>query len=831
MSAGGEQEKLLNYNGTVLVFQLLKVKSAEGGADKLATLHFRRMAFNPAAGVFHQTSTGFLNIPAIYAGAEIISCSCVADSRTGMNLPCILLGKTKKHKETKYLLLLLHASDELECYLHFKWDYKMKDDIHLVAGPMVLWRHGNQLFYVSSTTRIVLSAPVQFSSIKWAGEIENEGIVVIGINRTHVSDDHDAKSHSILDSVIWHSEFTVYAVEKQEVMNATAFLPHAYSSVVTCMHIHVCRTETVSGQFRTSVVAATRSNQLVWFQDGVPGNVFQLPGRGDLPCQVHAASTGRGDLLLLVTFASSNVCAVWKDTWQVAFSWQNVKSVLVDDFIASGNEQILLLFKNSSANSDCLNIFRITDFGEVNYTSDTSECKEHIPAEDDIQENRFLTIQALEARLQESLVSLWDERENPLSSSDKEAVFPTEDPERLMENMWQRVVDTSLVVGVKINHNAGSTLNDFSLSLVMEQNFSNDSPVTKCYSNVLRVTSLASETPKAVRDMEPLPKRIKRSCYSKKDSKKEFNEQHLSETHANLFQTVTAVTDLMPLLTLQNVSCVVLLHVRKRIHEDEYSEESEMLTFPCGRISIGLEDISKDKYVVHSLLDDHQHTDTVEDFYAILAAYYKYSFQIFSSDCTLAPVNIWLLEQMQCNPILECPEYLHCSRQGRLYGTIFKWNPRTPCEGTLTLFCRNQTILFQCLHKLIGILPSTCVPRLLSFGSKDSLTENLALSLEKEMLALRSSVTSAVSEIERESTWKHRSEKKMSIATSGSLSKEEVQQYREELQNEQKQSTLQMNLTVSSALYRRIMWKIAQIQVNSDSVVWRLSNSLQLYFA
>lgn len=50
----------------------------------------------------------------------------------------------------------------------------------------------------------------------------------------------------------------------------------------------------------------------------------------------------------------------------MASKWQNVKSVLVDDFIGSGSEQLLLLFKDDS-NTDVLSTFKITDLGEVNY--------------------------------------------------------------------------------------------------------------------------------------------------------------------------------------------------------------------------------------------------------------------------------------------------------------------------------------------------------------------------------------------------------------------------------------------------------------------------------
>lgn len=50
----------------------------------------------------------------------------------------------------------------------------------------------------------------------------------------------------------------------------------------------------------------------------------------------------------------------------MASKWQKVKCVLVDDFIGSGSEQLLLLFKDDS-NTDVLSTFKITDLGEVNY--------------------------------------------------------------------------------------------------------------------------------------------------------------------------------------------------------------------------------------------------------------------------------------------------------------------------------------------------------------------------------------------------------------------------------------------------------------------------------
>lgn len=50
----------------------------------------------------------------------------------------------------------------------------------------------------------------------------------------------------------------------------------------------------------------------------------------------------------------------------------------------------------------------------------------------------------------EGLVSLWDDEENPADSLSKETSLESQVPEHFTEELWQRVVGDSLVVGVKL---------------------------------------------------------------------------------------------------------------------------------------------------------------------------------------------------------------------------------------------------------------------------------------------------------------------------------------------------------------------------------------------
>ncbi|XP_064331147.1 Fanconi anemia group B protein [Phalacrocorax carbo] len=860
----GEQEQFLSYNGEVLIFQLSKAKHVEGAADKTTNLCVRRMAFNRDTKLFVQKSSGVFSMRASHFKTEIICCSCTTDSRTGIILPCILVKKKKQNNVVKYLLLLLHSSNQFEQSFHFKLDYELKEDIRLFAGPSVLWRHANKLFYISCDTGMVLSAPVELSSVVWTGEIEDEGTVVLGIRRACLPENEDEDEFSTSDRAIWGSEFFGYAIETQKMLTGTCFMPRAYSRVVSS--VYVCKNEIVKKQLRISLVAVTHKNQLIWFQDGLPKGVCELPYEN--PCSVKPAVTSSNDLLFMVSFASGNICVVQRrDSLQVASKWQKVKSVLVDDFIGSGSDQLLLIFKDEP-NTDVLSTFKITDLGEVNYASDINY-KHDVPAAEGLQENGLLTVQALKIRLQagctsvrelqqhlrlkkkvivescralidlveerthilpsateEGLVSLWDDVENPPHSLSKETSLASKVPEHFKEKLWQRVVGDSLVVGVKLTESFYLSLSDVSLSLVMDRDFSSISPTIECQNKIIKLNKAFSALAVSSCEIEPPPKKLKLDLRSKNDLKKEFPKRCL-RVQMDGAKTVIAVTSLAPLLAFHRVCCVVLLHAKKQKHQKDSLQESKKITVHCGRIFLSLEDISDGKYSVKMLKDNSYCTGSMEDILAILGVSVRFSFQIVSSDYTLTPVNSWLLGEMECTPFKECHDNIFCHKAGNMYGTVFNWTLKSPFEGVLTLFCRNLTVLFQCLHSLTRVLPPNCDVKLLRRGSKGVLTEKLALALEKEMLTSRSSFFSKESKAENSLTWGNDPAKKISDAPVAALldSEEGVQQFRKLLRNEREECALSMNRTMNGALYQEIALKITEAQLNTDMIVWRLSKS------
>uniref|UniRef100_A0A2K5WJ33 FA complementation group B n=1 Tax=Macaca fascicularis TaxID=9541 RepID=A0A2K5WJ33_MACFA len=819
--SSNKQERLLCYNGQVLVFQLSKGNFADKEPTKTPILHVRRMVFDRGTKVFVQKSTGFFTIKEENSHLKIMCCNCVSDFRTGINLPYIVIQNNKKNNVFEYFLLILHSTNKFEMRLSFKLGYEMKDGLRVLNGPLILWKHVKTFFFISSQTGKVASVSGNLSSIQWAGEIENLGMVLLGLKECCLSEEECTQEPSKSDYAVWNTKFCVYSLESQEVLSDTYIIPPAYSSVVTC--VHICATEIINHQLRISLIALTRRNQLISFQNGTPKSVCQLPF-GD-PCAVQLMDSGGGNLFFVVSFMSNNACAVWKENFQVAAKWEKLSLVLIDDFIGSGTEQVLLLFKDS-LNSDCLASFKITDLGKINCSicfSSFRELRQHLFLKEKIISKSYKALINLvqgkddntSSAEEECLVPLWGEEENSVHISDEKLSDNFQDSEQLVEKIWYRVMDDTLVVGVKTTSSLKLSLNDVTLSLLMDQAHDSRFRLLKCQNRVIKLSTNPFPAPYLKPDEIGLEaKRVKLTPDSKKEES--FVCEHPSKKEC--VQIITAVTSLSPLLAFSKFCCTVLLHIMER--ESGNCPKDRYVV--CGRVFLSLEDLSTGKYLL--TFPKKKPIEHMEDLFALLAAFHKSCFQIMSPGYALNSMKVWLLEHMKCEIIKEFPEVYFCERPGSFYGTLFTWKQRTPFEGILIIYSRNQTVMFQCLHNLIRILPINCFLKNLKSGSENFLIDNMAFTLEKELVTL-SSLSSAIAK--HESNFMQRCEvskgKSSVVVAALSDRRENIHPYRKELQREKKKM-LQMNLKVSGALYREITLKVAEVQLKSDFAAQKLSN-------
>ncbi|XP_053435955.1 Fanconi anemia group B protein [Nycticebus coucang] len=849
--SSNKQERFLCYNGEVLVFQLSKGNFSDKETAKTSLLHVRRMVFDRETRSFVQKSTGFFSIKGENSHFKIICCNCVSDFRTGINLPCVLIQSNEK-KVFRYFLLFLHSTNKFEKRLSFKIGHELKDTLRVLDGPFVLWRHARTFFCMSSETGKVITLSVNFSSIVWIGEIENVGMVLLGKKECYLSEEGCTQEASESDYAISNTKFCVYSLESEEVLSDTYIIPPAYSSVVTCVHVRTI--EIINDQLRISLIALTQKNQLISFQNGTPKRVCQLPF-GD-PCAVHLMDIGGGNFFFIVSFRSSDACAVWEKNFQVAAKWENISIVLIDDFIGAGTEQLLLFFKDS-LNSDWLTSFQITNLENINYSSEPLDCSEDDLFEDK-EDNRHLVIPPLESRIKVGVASvqglqqhillkdkiilqsskalmnliqgkddntssikegclalLCGKEENSVDTFDEKVPDNFQDSKQLVEKIWYRVIDDSLVVGVKTTSSLELSQNDATLSLLMDQAPASSSRLIKCQSRVIKLSMDSLPEPHLMPyEIGSEAKKIKLTLDSEK------KESFLCEqpSKKKYVQIITAVTSLSPLLAFSKFCCIVLLHITER-ENDDYPQDRYI---QCGRLFVRLEDLSSGKCLLtfpKKKLIEHK-----EDLFALFAAFHKSCFQITSPGYPLKAMKAWLLELMKCEVIKEFPEVCFCKRPGNFYGTLFKWKQRTLFEGILIIYSRNQTVLFQCLHKLISALPINCSLRNLKLENEDFLIDYMALSLEKELVIL-GSLSSSSAKVDSNFMQRCEASKGKSSVVAAALpdKEKEIHWYRKEVQRAKKKMS-RTKPKVSGALYRALTLKVAEVQLKSDLTAHKLTN-------
>ncbi|XP_041127525.1 Fanconi anemia group B protein-like [Polyodon spathula] len=154
-------------------------------------------------------------------------------------------------------------------------------------------------------------------------------------------------------------------------------------------------------------------------------------------------------------------------------------------------------------------------------------------------------------------------------------LFETSNTEDIFENytfmdkVWQQVVDDSWVVGVKLTESACLSLDDVSLSLLMDQDIYTAPAVIQSQSNVLQFSKSPFSGSFPQCQTEPLAKKMRLASEKWGRFRHRYIEKSCSEFHRSQTQTVTTVTDLSPLLAFSNLNCSVMLHATiNTIHKD-----------------------------------------------------------------------------------------------------------------------------------------------------------------------------------------------------------------------------------------------------------------------
>uniref|UniRef100_A0A8C5KJY0 Fanconi anemia, complementation group B n=1 Tax=Jaculus jaculus TaxID=51337 RepID=A0A8C5KJY0_JACJA len=695
------QGRLLCYNGEVLVFHLKEGDFADNRPANGSILHVRRMVFDGQTRKFILKSTGFYNMKENHSNLKIVSCNSVSDFRTGINLPCILIQNTEYNNVFNYYLLLLHRTNKFERCLSFKLNYELKNDLWVLNGPLVFWQHVKTFFCVSSQVEKVTSVSVNFSSIKWIGEIENRGMVLLGLTEHFSFERGSTPEHSKSDYAVCNTKFCAYALESQEILSDRYIVPPIYSSIVTC--VHVCTTEIVNNQLRMSLIILTQKNQLILFQNGSPKSVCHLPFPD--PCAVQVLDSGKGKLFFIVSFRSSDACAVSAKTFQVVAKWEKLSSVLVDDFTGAGTEQVLLVWADCPS-SDPLISFKITDI--INYSSDPLDYKGDALMEGQ-HENCYLVVSPLEA----DFTFIRGLRQHLLLQ------------ENIIAKSWKVLIN--LIQGKDNSTSSEEEVNKTENSCVMYMFFQES--LVPFFDEENCVHAIDENLPESIQDPE---------------------------------------------VVVEKMWCHVL--------DDSFV------------VGVKVTSVKSSNDVTLSLLID----------------------QILHKSCfyVTSPHYIWLLEYMKCEVIREFPEIYLYKKLGNCCKILLHWKQRTAFEGILTLYCRSQRVLLQCLHDLNIALPVNCCFRYLKFGSEGFLIDHLASALERELVTLSSLSMLASDHVRSKFVQECEASQQQHSALSPTPARTEVHRER---------AVLGTNLKVSGTAFTEGTLKLAETELKSDLIAKKLA--------
>ncbi|XP_069010055.1 Fanconi anemia group B protein [Embiotoca jacksoni] len=819
----------LSHCGKVISFNCKRTSATSDGDRN--ELVFRSFSFEREDERFVKAAEGTAVISRRRsAHVDVVTCKPAAHVQKRVSLPCVLVTKKSEKAESfRYSLLTLSSSNGLQPCVEFKLPYQMNEGVYVLQGPTVVWTHENEVFYTSARAAGVRQVPVQLSHCV-VGELPLSGgqVFVLGLSE---------KSESSSDPST--SETFGYFVEGGRVFDGTMILPPPYIRVTRC--VSVLSAARVDGLLKVAAVAATSHQQLVHCEDGVVKDVCRLPFQR--PETIQVVNTGRDGCLFVVSFHQGHVCAVRRETFQIASLWSGVSSVHVDDFLGCGTDQMLLVFKDGGAAGRPLEKFLITDLCGVSYSRgrDTEAPNTSPPP----PENRLVTLQALESRLQsgltvlqelqrevrvkdrvlqqsvraladvvsdresvltqheqEGLIALWDcdDESRDEASDDKMQDTPAVSSKPHIDKLWHRITEDRMVVGVILTADNSVPMSNVSLSILTETGQSSMPAVIQTQSQVFWLpapSSSSSSSSSSSMFPEPAAKRSKQHNASRPN---DLNTCRLA---------VTAVTKLTPLLNSGCVKCRVMLHSVQRLDAFAPMSDSTPLVLHCCQIALEINSNIQTQLLKSPQLKTDE---TREDFLSLLAVLDRWVFHIDSPDYSLGDIDGWMQKRVGCNKIEVSPRYFLSNSSGPAALMLLHWHQITPFQGELSVHS-SQLQMLQFLDSLLAFLPASCSLQAVAGTTGQGVAQIFASALEKEVVSLRECASLLLGE-EDEDEAKKKSFGQEVTPEPGSV--EGLQRCREVWQRDMERSRMRLSPLVDVGRYRRLIKSMSKVQLAGD---------------
>ncbi|XP_036964704.1 Fanconi anemia group B protein [Acanthopagrus latus] len=800
-------------------------------------LVFRRLSFDREANAFLEAAAAADIISGRRSShVDILKCKYALNVQQRVTTPCVLVSKKSETGEGfQFSLLTLSSSNLLQPCIEFKLSYQIKEDVYILKGPTVLWSHAGDVFYTSLQAGEVRQIPIQLSH-SVAGELplHTEQVFVLGLQ-------NGPKQRLAIKPP---SQTQGYFIENGHVFDGTMILPHPYICLTRCMLVLSAEKVDGDGALKCTLVAATSYQQLVYFENGAVKDICQLPF--EQPEEIQVVNTGRNGCLFAVSFHQGHVCAVWKETFQIAAQWSDVSSVLVDDFLGCGSDQMLLVFKGRGETGQPLERFLLTDLCGTSY----ARCQDsEAPKISPPPENYLLTLQALESRLQsglsvlqelqrevrvkervlqqsvqaltdvvsekestltqpeqEGLTALWDTDDGSKeeASDDKTRDMPAVSSKPQVDKLWRRIAKDQLVVGVILTIDSSVPVASMSLSILTETGRSSTPAVIQTQSQVFWLpapcssssSSSCSSSSSASTFQEPAAKRSKQHNAG---SPSDLNTCRLA---------VTAVTRLTPLLNSGCVKCCVMLHYVQRQDAFGLVSNPTPAVVHCGQVALNIHSIVQTRLLKNPELK----TDEVkEDLLSLMVVLDRWVFHIYCPDHSLGDIDGWIQKRVGCKRIEVSPQYLLLDSSGPSALMLLHWHQITPFQGELSVHSSQLQVL-QFLDSLLAYLPASCSIQPVKASRGQGADRILSLALEKEVVSLRECASLLLCDEEEDMERKSLGHEE----TPEPASVKGLQRCREVWQQDVERSRKRLSPLVDVGRYRRLTQNMSQVLLDGD---------------
>lgn len=676
----------------------------------------------------------------------------ITEINTGKNIVCALLSSCQEN-QLSFFIVTINCDNKLVPLKYIKVCKQILEaSFHtckpqLIDGPGLMWVHNTSLHVATSSYGPVCRLTLNSKSLEDPSDEKSvkthlsmlfyhhfQGMSLVVGTRINDDEKNNNKSFAVIFSV---------PVDSFKNVDNSRIIPEPYLStvqhvkVLQCSYTNRIESDKICGEnycLNIRLLTVTSEGYLTEFHSGKLIRCLYLSNINVGISQLTAIPTFEdfSSWFPVIITNEQKACIITPRLTKVHSIIEGFSDVFVDDFLGWGSSQLLLVLLSPTWEPNVLsNHWLLTDFDLCHFTSEPRICHQE---DDDSAASRFGTDECPEAvekalsnKIQLEILALeektlllnnrndfitncWRQLLCMQSMKGKHSALSTDKKPGLMSfvegsnlraypatkqahsscpleiiRLWQKIYMDQWIVGVEFRHSKAKFLKNASLLITVSENNDSKPGTISHHSGNSGNFTLCGE-----------------SFFWKNNS--------LYSCSAKDYFTVTCVIHPLPALTIHPTRKFLVLLCMHIIHEE--SQLLEILTYPCGTINFGVQQMIGATLVGSSLLqtDNFLSFHEFEDSACVLNAvqsHCKVHIRSKKSQLTFLEEHLKSLEELSWNPRLKC--FLWCSNTGPLVDARLAFNKVQPHDCLLSIFAREFTCTTAIVHFLYSHLPEDVI--------------------------------------------------------------------------------------------------------------------------